>query len=114
MDTLMTLWVFFIGSFIGIIIGVILSFRTAVTPLQQRIDTLSSQQEHLKENLKYYPYNPARFRFIGEPVDGIQFEKDAILFVRFKEGSTPRTHEQDDVKSLLEAGKVKWFEFMTK
>lgn len=109
----MTIWVFFIGSFIGIIIGVMLSYRTAVTPLQHRIEKLSSQQELHKENLKYYPYDPAKFRFIGEPVDGIQFEKDVILFVRFKKGSTPRTKEQDEVKTLIESGKVKWFEFTT-
>jgi predicted Holliday junction resolvase-like endonuclease len=111
---LMTIWVFFIGCFFGIIFGVMLSYRTAVTPLQHTISKLTSQDQLFKENLKYYPYNQEGFRFIGGPVDGIQFEEDSILFVRFKEGNIPRTIEQEKIKNLLENGKVQWFEFRTK
>ena len=45
MDPLMTIWVFFIGCFIGIIVGVMLSYRTAVTPLQHTISKLTSQDQ---------------------------------------------------------------------
>ena len=114
MDMLMTIWVFFIGSIIGIIVGVIISYRTAVTPLHHTITRLTSQEEQYPESLKYYPYNLDAFRFIGDPVDGIQFEDDTILFVRFKTASTPRTAQQDNIKHLLEQGKVGWFEFTTK
>ncbi len=110
----MTLWLFLIGTIIGIILGVILSYRTAVTPLQHTIKKITSQSKNLHESMKYYPYDAERFRFLGEPIDGIQFEDDSILFVRFKEGNTPRTKEQDEIKNLLENGKVKWFEFKTK
>ena len=114
MDSLMTIWVFFIGCFFGIIFGVMLSYRTAVTPLQDTISKLTSQDQQYHENMKYYPYNQDRFRFIGGPVDGIQFEEDCILFVRFKEGNIPRTIDQEKIKKLLETGKVQWFEFMVK
>jgi hypothetical protein len=63
---------------------------------------------------KYYPYNPGNFRFLGDPVDGIQFEDDAILFIRFKTDDTPRTPEQDRIKRLVEQKNVRWFEFMMK
>lgn len=107
----MTSWVFFIGCFIGIILGVILSYRTAVLPLHHRISTLAYQDEQYHEKMKYYPYDLSRFRFIGTPVHGIQFEDDAILFVRLKEGAVPFTKEQEHIKNLLKDGKVEWFEF---
>jgi hypothetical protein len=111
MDPLMTIWVFFIGSIIGIIMGVILSYRTAVNPLQHTIKKLTLQHEYNYETMKYYPYNPDNFRFLGDPIDGVQFEQNTILFVRFKKENTLRTKEQDHIKTLLEKGNVEWFEF---
>jgi len=112
MDSLMTVWVFFIGSIIGVIVGVALSYRTAITPLHQRIGKLTSQQYHAF--MKQYPYNPDNFRYLGDPIDGIQFEEDKILFVWFKTRKTNRTPEQDHIKNLLENGNVSWFEWSTK
>lgn len=113
MDALMTLWVLCIGIFIGILIGVWLSYKTAVDPLQHRMQTLTNQKHQMKEAMRYYPYDPDNFRFIGSPVDGIQFEEDSILFVWICKDHTSRTKEQDHIKTLLKQGKVRWFEFMT-
>lgn len=112
MDSLMTVWVFFIGIIIGVIVGVALSYRIAITPLHQRIGKLTSQQYHTF--MKQYPYNPENFRYLGDPIDGIQFEEDKILFVWFKTRKTIRTPEQDHIKSILENGNVSWFEWSTK
>jgi predicted Holliday junction resolvase-like endonuclease len=114
MDPLMTIWVFCIGSMIGIIIGVILAYKTAVVPLQDTIQKSQKTQQNYDEQMKYYPYNPEQFRFIGSPVDGIQFEENTILFVRFKKDSSMRSPEQDHLKTLVENGKVRWYEFTTK
>ena len=114
MDSLMTMWVFFIGCFIGIIVGVMLSYRTAVTPLHQTISKLTTQDQNYHEMMKYYPYDSERFRFLGNPIDGVQFEDDSIFFVRFKEGNNPCTKEQEKIKKLVKDGKVQWFEFTTK
>ena len=111
MDSLMTLWVFIIGCFFGIILGVILSYRTVISPLQHKITTLIGQDTRYHEKMKYYPYDLERFRILGTPVDGIQFEKDGILFVLFKDTNVPLTKEQEHLKTLLENGKVHWFEF---
>ena len=112
MDSLMTIWVFFIGSIIGVLVGVALSYRTAITPLHQRIGKLTSKQYHTFMN--QYPYNPDNFRFLGDPIDGIQFEEDKILLVSFIKANAPRTPEQDHIKNLLENGNVSWFEWSTK
>lgn len=113
MDPLMTLWVFFIGIILGMITGITLSYKTAVRHLKQQVQSLTIQKHGSSETMKYYPYDFDNFRFIGSPVDGIQFDEDNILFVRFDKGNTPRTREQDHIKTLLENGKVGWFEFMT-
>lgn len=107
----MTLWVFLIGSIFGIVIGVILSFRSAVSPLQRTMERLTSKREVNQESMKYYPFNTNNFRFIDTPIDGIQFEDDMILFVRFNPDGTPCTNEQNRIKSLLDNKKVGWFEF---
>jgi len=113
MDPLMIIWVFIIGIIIGIIIGVILSYRTAVNPMQHTIKKLTSQHKYTSKIMKYYPYNLENFRFVGDPIDGIQFEENTILFIRFKKDNATRTKEQDHIKKLLENGNVKWFEFTT-
>ena len=115
MDSLMTLWVFVIGGIVGLLIGVGLSYKTAVTPLQQKLShSRGFQQQDIQEMIRYYPFNLDNFRFIGSPVDGIQFDDDFILFIRFQKDNIPRTKEQTHVKRLLEQGKVKWLEFMRK
>jgi hypothetical protein len=110
MDSLMTVWVFLIGSIIGVIIGVALSYRTAVSPLHQQIDKLSSP-EQTTNILRHYPYPFTNFRYLGSPIDGIQFEEDRILFIHIIKENRPRNPEQEHIKNLIETGAVTWFEF---
>jgi hypothetical protein len=108
MDVLITIWLLLIAIIIGILIGVALSFWHAVTPLHQRIGELTTEPERNQDIMKYYPYNLDKFRFIGDPIDGIQFEENKILFIQFKAVRTP---EQNHLKKLIEERKVEWFEF---
>jgi hypothetical protein len=110
MDPFMMVWVFLIGIIIGVIVGVGLSYRTAVTPLHQRIGNLTSDPKQDTELMKYYPYNLADFRFIGDPITGVQFEDDKILFVLIKTDETLNTVEQDHIKKLIKKGCIEWFE----
>jgi hypothetical protein len=112
MDPLMTVWVFFIGCIVGILVGVVLSYRTAVLPLRHDVQHLTREDNKYIEKMKYYPFNLERFRFLGEPVAGIQFEDNAVLFVCFKEENDPYTPAQERIKSLVENGKVGWYEFL--
>jgi len=113
MDSLMTTWVFFIGIIIGVIVGIGLSYRTAVSPLHERIGKLTTEPNQDKELMKYYPYNRAHFRFIGDPLTGLQFEEDKVLFVLFKTKTAPYSPEQEHLKKLIKKGSVDWFEVMT-
>jgi predicted Holliday junction resolvase-like endonuclease len=120
MDSLMTFWVFLIGIIIGLIAGIILVYRTAVSPLHKKIENPSSQQssdttyDKTMEQfdptmLANYPFAYENFRFIGDPVDGIQFDDDRILFVEFKTDQSNPT--KNKIKELVDAGKIEWFEF---
>jgi cell division protein FtsN len=43
METLMLLWFFLLGIIVGVIIGLTLVYRTAVSPLHKEIERLSNQ-----------------------------------------------------------------------
>lgn len=60
--------------------------------------------------LKEYPYNENNFRFLGTPIDGVQFEDDKIVFVEFKTGDSRLSTLQRKIKDMVEKGKVKFEE----
>ena len=60
--------------------------------------------------IKDYPYDKSNFRFIGTPVDGIQFEPDKIVFIEFKTGDSRMTAKQTGIKDLILNNKVEFEE----
>lgn len=60
--------------------------------------------------LKNYPYDEHNFRFIGTPIDGVQFEDDKIVIVEFKTGKSKLSEKQRKIKELVEKKKVKFEE----
>ena len=121
----MTFWIFLVGIIVGVIIGVILLYQTAVFPLHKKIEKLTSEKQVLSITygkiteqfapfMEQYPYSIEKFRFMGTPIDGIQFEEDQILFVEFKTAKSKLSATQNRIKKLVKEGKVKWFEFRTK
>lgn len=77
--------------------------------------SLSSKYGKMTEQflpfLEGYPYNPQNFRFIGTPIDGIQFEDDKIVFIEFKTSNSRLTEKQERIVRLVEDGKVEFEEF---
>lgn len=61
--------------------------------------------------LDNYPYDPYRFRFIGSPIDGIQFEDDRIIFVEFKTHTSRVTATQERIRHLVDNRQVVWEEY---
>ena len=61
--------------------------------------------------LRDYPWDPGRFRFIGSPVDGVQFEDEQVVFVEFKVGTSSLTRGQRHIRDLIRAGRVDFKEF---
>ncbi len=58
-----------------------------------------------------WPYDPNKFRFLGNPVDGISFNEDEIVFVEIKTGKARLTNSQKVVKKLVKEGKVTFATF---
>lgn len=61
--------------------------------------------------MKGYPYDSAGFRFLGTPVDGVQFEDDRVIFVEFKSHRSELSAQQKKLKKAIQAGKVAWEEY---
>jgi predicted Holliday junction resolvase-like endonuclease len=61
--------------------------------------------------MEQYPYDPQGFRFLGSPIDGVQFEEDRIVFVEFKANRSQLAKNQRHFRELIEAGEVYFEEF---
>jgi len=61
--------------------------------------------------MENYPYEKSKFRFIGNPIDGIQFEDDKVVFVEFKTGKSRMTSRQKSICELVNKGSVEFREF---
>jgi len=60
-----------------------------------------------------YPWDHRNFRFLGDPIDGIQFEDNKILLVEFKSGNSRMSNKQKTIQQLVENGKVEFVEIKT-
>ena len=67
--------------------------------------SLSSKYGKMSEQfmpfLKDYPYDPQNFRFLGTPIDGIQFEDGKIIFIEFKTASSQLSPRQRQIAELV-------------
>ena len=58
--------------------------------------------------LESYPYDPHDFRFLGTPIDGVQFTEDAIILVEFKAAGSQLSQRQRAIKRIIEEGDVRF------
>ena len=79
-----------------------------------RKSSLSSRYGKMTEQfmpfLKDYPYLPENFRFLGSPVDGVQFEDDKIIFIEFKAANSKLSPKQKRIAELVWQKKVEFQE----
>jgi predicted Holliday junction resolvase-like endonuclease len=92
------------------------SKKLSETRFQKR--SLSSKYGKITEQflpfLDCYPYEPGNFRFIGTPIDGIQFEEDKIIFLEFKSGDSRLTKKQSNIRELVRDRKISFEEIYLK
>ena len=55
-------------------------------------------------------WDPQEFKFLGRPVDGVQFQEDEIIIVEFKTGNSQMSDKQKHIKELVEQRKVRFEE----
>ena len=58
--------------------------------------------------LESYPYDPHDFRFLGTPIDGVQFTEDSIILIEFKAAGSQLSQRQRTIKRMVEAGAVRF------
>ena len=58
--------------------------------------------------MKDYPYNTQNAKFIGMPIDLIQFESEKIVFIEVKTGKSVLSEKQENIKRLVENNQVYW------
>lgn len=85
--------------------------REAGASRQSLATTYGRITEQWAPFLARYPHDPQRFRFIGGPIDGIQFADDRIVFVEIKASRSALTPEQRRIRQLVEERRVEWLEF---
>ena len=106
----------------GILLVVVFFLARRVRQLSEQLDTADFQQRSLSTTygriteqwfplMEQYPYDPQRFRFLGTPLDGVQFEDDKIVFVEFKTNRSQLSKSQRYYRELIESGEVYFEEF---
>ena len=63
---------------------------------------------------KEFPFDSASFRFLGNPIDGIVFSEDKIVFCEFKSNKSLLSEKQKKIKNLVKEKKIEWFEMHLK
>lgn len=95
---------------------------TGIERLKEKASRIESQKKSsevklglMAENfmpfIRDYPYDHKRFRFLANPVDGIQVTDDAVIFVEFKTGGARLSKSQKFIKDLVTQGKVRFETF---
>ena len=91
------------------------ALRDALDDELSRQKSLSSTYGRITEQwfplMDAYPYDAQNFRFLGNPIDGIQFEEDRIVLIEFKANRSPLSSAQRRIRRLVEDGHVYWEEF---
>ncbi len=60
--------------------------------------------------MKNFKYNPNDFKFIGEPIDGVVFGKEKIVFLEIKAGGSKLSQRQKAIKEMVDKKRVEWEE----
>ena len=106
--------------FIVTLFLLILIFWLYIRAMRKLIDlkfrklSLSSRYGRITEQfmpfMKDFPYDVHNFRFIGNPIDGIQFEENKIIIMEFKSASAPLTPKQKRIRELVKRKQVEFEE----
>jgi predicted Holliday junction resolvase-like endonuclease len=94
---------------------VALASRRALREARRQKRSQSAKYGNLTEQfapwMRGWPFDPAGFRFLGKPVDGVQFEKDAVYLVEIKAAGSALSPEQRALREAVLAGRVGWARF---
>ena len=67
--------------------------------------------ENLAPFTEKWPWDINNFRFLGSPIDGVQFNEDEVLIIEIKTGNSRLSKNQKYIKELVEQGKVRFVSY---
>jgi predicted Holliday junction resolvase-like endonuclease len=79
----------------------------------KRYPIVSGQKmQELVPFFKDFPYDvrDVDLKFLAMPVDYVMFAKDRIEFIEIKSGNSKLSEKQENIKNLVERGRVYWRE----
>ena len=92
----------------------ILELEAQVTALDSAKRSQSTRYGQITEQfapmLASWPWDPKRFKFLGDPIDGVQFTDQGIVFVEIKTNTSRLSTVQRQVRDHIQAGRVHWHE----
>lgn len=98
-----------------IVIRVATALRSELSSTQSSRQSQSTRYGQITEQFmpwaSNYPYDPSGFRFLGSPIDGVQFEEDQVILMEFKTADSKLSATQRRIRDLVEKGKVSFEEF---
>ena len=86
------------------------ALRKALSSRQSLSTRYGKTTEQFMPFMSDYPWDPQRFRFIGSPIDGVQFEDDRVILVEFKTASSRLSSSQRRIRDQVEEGLVEFHE----
>ena len=97
-------------------------FKDRIKKAHRRADVTLSQKkssevrlgkigENMAPFMRGWPYDPNNFRFLGHPVDGIQFTDDEIIFIEIKTGKSRLSKSQKKAREIIRKGNVSFATF---
>lgn len=100
---------------------VVVLWIASVRRLRARLRTLDSGKrsqstrygqitEQFAPFLADWPWDPKGFRFLGTPVDGVQFTPNGVVFVEIKSAGSRLSPVQRQVRDHVQTGRVHWHE----
>ena len=84
--------------------------RKALSSRQSLSTRYGKTAEQFMPFMSDYPWDPQRFRFLGSPIDGVQFEDDRVILVEFKTGSSRLSPSQRRIRDHVDEGRVEFRE----
>lgn len=89
--------------------------KRALERVENRKRSQSTRYGQLTEQfapwMQHWPFDPEAFRFLGDPIDGVQFTEEAVYLVEIKAAGARRSSRQSRIRELVEQGRVGWLEF---
>lgn len=93
---------------VGLVIILFLLWRRAVKLVKVvsfAKSSLSTKYGKMTEQfmpfLRHYPYDAQNFRFLGTPIDGVQFNDDEIVFIEFKTAQSQLSTRQRAARDII-------------